>query len=52
MAFVGLSFPGTGCPVPDVANIHLILNVYGLLFLQLSTSIVCFRIRTFFLKNR
>ena len=24
MAYGGLPFPGTGCPVPDVGNIYLV----------------------------
>ena len=27
MAYGGLPFPGTGCPVLDVVNIYLIWNV-------------------------
>ena len=27
MAYGGLPFSGTGCPVPDVANIYFIWNV-------------------------
>ena len=26
MAYGGLPFPGTGCPVPDVTDIYLIWN--------------------------
>ena len=26
VAYGGLPFPGTGCPVPDVGNIHIVWN--------------------------
>ena len=26
VAYGGLPFPGTGCPVPDVGNIYLVWN--------------------------
>ena len=27
LLYCSLPFPGTGCPVPDVANIYLIWNI-------------------------
>ena len=47
----GLRFPGTGCTVPDVANIYLNMKcvMYGLLFLILPTSLECFH---FFFEKR
>ena len=54
MAYGGLPFPGTGCPVPDVANTYLIWNVWCMVycFLQLSTSLRCPRPWTMFTKKQ
>ena len=32
VAYGGLPFPGTGCPVPDVANTYLIWNVWCMVY--------------------
>ena len=46
------ALPGTGCPVQDVANIHLIWNVRCMSHCFYHCfSIGCFRPWTFFLKN-
>ena len=49
----GLPFPDTGCPVPDVYIYYVpdMINV-STLFLHLSTSLGCFRPRTFFFEQR
>ena len=48
MAYGGMPFPETGCPVPDVYIYHApdMINVW-VLFLHLSTSFGYFRLRTF-----
>ena len=53
VAYGGLPFPDTGCPVPDV-YIHYAPDIIKawILFLQLSTSLGCFRPRTFFFEQR
>ena len=50
MAYGGLLFPATGCPVPVVDN-SMIYSMYALMLLHLFTSLGCLCPRTFFLKN-
>ena len=53
MAYGGMPFPDTGCPVADVYIYYVsdMINVW-ILFLHLSTSIECFHPRTFFFEQR